>query len=461
MSPDYYATTFRPLPAVELPVHAAVQSPKGLTGEEELEPQRPFPILSGEAMHGPIGALVREIEPTTEADPAGLLVQFLAAFGNAFGRSAYMHAGGSKHYPNLFVCLVGKSSKARKGTAWAVVRNAFECLDPQWLEERVLSGLSSGEGVIWAVRDPIYKAVRKKGTGNHTSTTEEALVDPGIDDKRLFVAETEFSQALRVMGRQSNTLSAVLRNAWDCGSLSTLTKNSPARATGAHVNVCGHITEEELSRELAQCEFFNGFANRFLWVCVRRSKLLAEAAAPDPGALRPPLEALGRALDLRSETFEVRREPAARELWAQIYEDLSEEGQGQAGVVTDRAEAQVLRLSLLYALADGCESVDVVHLTAALALWRYCEASAYRLFDHRAADPKAQKILDGLRQAPGGLSRTEINARVFNRNESAEAIHQALKRLRAAGLVHSSPEETGGRTAERWFCTTNGYELNE
>jgi hypothetical protein len=226
------------------------------------------------------------------------------------------------------------------------------------LQERVLSGLSSGEGIIWAVRDPIYKAVRKRGQGNHTDATDEALTDPGTEDKRLFVAETEFSQALRVMSRQTNTLSAVLRNAWDCGSLSTLSKNSPARASGAHVSVCGHITEEELFRELAECEFFNGFANRFLWVCVRRSKLLAEAAAPEQGALRPHLEALRRALTRRSEAFEVRRKPAARELWAQIYEDLSEEGHGRAGAVTDRAEAQVLRLSLLYALADASETVD-------------------------------------------------------------------------------------------------------
>jgi hypothetical protein len=66
------------------------------------------------------------------------------------------------------------------------VRNAFECLDPGWLRERVLSDLSSGEGVIWAVRDAIYKAVRKKGKGNHTDVTEEVLADPGIEDKRLF-----------------------------------------------------------------------------------------------------------------------------------------------------------------------------------------------------------------------------------------------------------------------------------
>jgi hypothetical protein len=226
MSPDY-ATVFRPLPTVDIAAKAGVQSSRACTAAPLSE--RPLPILPSAAMHGPIGTLVRALEPTTEADPAGLLVQLLAAFGNAFGRNAYMEAGGSKHYPNLFVCVVGKSSKARKSTAWALVRNAFECLDPGWLQDRVLSGLSSGEGVIWAVRDPIYKTVRKKEKGNRTDTTQEVLADPGIEDKRLFVAETEFSQALRVMGRGTNALSAVLRNAWDCGSLNTLTKDSPAR----------------------------------------------------------------------------------------------------------------------------------------------------------------------------------------------------------------------------------------
>jgi hypothetical protein len=92
---------------------------------------------------------------------------------------------------------------------------------------------------------------------------------------------------------------------------------------------------------------------------------------------------------------------------------------------------------LLCALADASEMVGVPDLTAALALWRYCEASAYRLFRSRATDSKVQKVLGALYQAPGGLSRTEINARAFNPNESAAAIHQALKRLRAAGFVHS------------------------
>ena len=62
-----------------------------------------------------------------------------------------------------------------------------------------MSDLSSGEGVIWAVRDAIYKAVRKKGKGNHTDVTEEVLADPGIEDKRLFGSRAADPKAQKIL----------------------------------------------------------------------------------------------------------------------------------------------------------------------------------------------------------------------------------------------------------------------
>ena len=47
---------------------------------------------------------------------------------------------------------------------------------------------------------------------------------------------------LKVTKRQDNTLSAILRNAWDGKTLETLSKTAPARATGAHISIIGHIT---------------------------------------------------------------------------------------------------------------------------------------------------------------------------------------------------------------------------
>ena len=122
-----------------------------------------------------------------------------------------------------------------------------------------VSGLSSGEGVIWEVRDASFEQQRDKKTGE----LNEVKVDNGVDDKRLFVAESEFAQALKVMSRPANILSAVLRYAWDTGNLRTLIKNNPARATDAHITIVGHITEEELKRGTQSMRTIQRFCQSF------------------------------------------------------------------------------------------------------------------------------------------------------------------------------------------------------
>lgn len=59
-----------------------------------------------------------------------------------------------------------------------------------------------------------------------------------------------------------------------------MVKTAPAKATGAHISLIGHITRDELRRLLTQTESANGFANRFCWLAVKRSKCL-----PDGGAI--------------------------------------------------------------------------------------------------------------------------------------------------------------------------------
>jgi hypothetical protein len=58
-----------------------------------------------------------------------------------------------RHGLNLFLVLVGATAKGRKGTALGHVKRLFERCDPEWTDRCVTSGLSSGEGLIWAVRD--------------------------------------------------------------------------------------------------------------------------------------------------------------------------------------------------------------------------------------------------------------------------------------------------------------------
>jgi hypothetical protein len=216
-------------------------------------------------MYGLPGDVVRAIEPHTESDPVALLIHQLVYFGNAVGRNAYTILDGANHYANIYAGTVGQSAKSRKGTAERRIRNMMRLVDHDWAEQRIQSGLSSGEGLIWTVRDPIYKI--KKG--------ESVLDDEGIADHRVLFHEGEFFGVLTVMTRGGNTLSSVMRNAWDGHDiLQTITKNSPAKSTGAHVSIVGHITEDELRQHLDHTSLLNGFANRFVFVLVKRSKSL-------------------------------------------------------------------------------------------------------------------------------------------------------------------------------------------
>lgn len=192
-------------------------------------PHWPEP-LDKAAFHGLAGEFVRIVEPQTEADPAALLVQCLVAFGSIVGRNAYVPVESDRHYANEFMCLVGESARARKGTSFGRVKHLFKSIDESFAA-RLASGLSSGEGLIHAVRDPVVESqpIKKNGV---VESYQDVTTDPGVVDKRLLVVESEFGRVLKVMGREGNTLSAVLREVWDQGNACVLTK-SKYKATDA------------------------------------------------------------------------------------------------------------------------------------------------------------------------------------------------------------------------------------
>jgi 5S rRNA maturation endonuclease (ribonuclease M5) len=418
----------------------------------------PWPQLAEEAYYGLAGEIVRTIEPHTESDPVALLVQLLAMAGNVIGRTPYFPVEADRHHMNLFVCLVGQSSKGRKGTSAGHPRRLLTTFDCSW-SQRVMGGLSSGEGVIWNLRDPVY---------GHNKKGEEVCLDEGVEDKRLCILETEFARALAKTGQEGNVLSAVLRQAWDHGDLRTLVsgrQKAPVAATNAHVSVIAHITVEEVRRLLTETEAANGFGNRFLWVCVRRSKLLPRGGLYPEQALKPLLEILAPMLFHARAIAQMQRTTDAETRWEEMYATLAEGQAGLLGALTARAEAQVLRLSCLYALLDKTEMVDVPHLEAAYALWLYCEASAQYIFGTLLGDPLADEIYRMLRQMGSeGMTRTDIN-NTLGRNYKSAVLGRALDRLLREGHARCIVEKTAGRPIERWFASTpvsaRTNELNE
>jgi hypothetical protein len=242
---------------------------------------------------------------------------------------------------------------------------------------RIMGGLSSGEGLIWNVRDPISKqeAIREGGRkSGEVIGYQDVVTDAGIEDKRLMVVESEFGSVLKVIGRERNTLSAIIRQSWDTGNLRTLTKNSPATATGAHISIVGHITRAELQRLVTEVDMANGLCNRFLWICVKRSKLLPEGGTLHAVDLDPIVRQVQEAVAFARATGTVCRDGQA--IWHEVYPRLSEGKPGLLGAATSRAEAQTVRLATIYAVLDRSPMIRAEYLLAGLAVWTYAEQSA-------------------------------------------------------------------------------------
>jgi hypothetical protein len=390
-----------------------------------------WPILADPALHGLAGDVVRAVEPHSEADPAAVLMQFLTAFGNVIGTGSHCLVEASRHGLNLFSVLVGESSKARKGTSWGHVRRLFEQVDSDWTSNRVTGGLSSAEGLISEVRD-------------------ESEVPT---DKRLMVVQDEFASVLRIMAREGNNLSPILRSAWDCGTLRTLVKHDPLKATNAHISMVGHITRPELLKYLSETESHNGFANRLLWVCVKRSKFLPEGGMVPLETLTGLSMRIADAVEWAKQEREFRRNDEARKLWAAVYPKLSEGQPGLLGAATSRAEAQTLRLSAVYAALDCSSIISVEHLRAALAVWDYTFASARYIFGDATGDAVADRIREALQGAGAeGMTRTQIRD-TLGRHASTDRIAQALTQLAALGIASHQMVNTLGRSIELWTAT--------
>lgn len=409
-----------------------------------------WPIVNQVVFRGFAGEFVKFAIENSEADSMAVLMTFLSYFGVEVGRNPYVVAGDRQH-ARINVVLVGQSSKARKGTSVIPVKLLFNIPKKWWEGAQFSPGpLSTGEGGVNAVRDEHveYQINRKTGKG------EYKVVDPGVSDKRMIIIDQEFAAALSCSKREGNTLTTVIRLFYDGSKVEPLTKNSKISATDPHVAIVAHITTHELKQKMNKVEAFNGLANRFAWVCVRRSKLVAFPKELDEKVLQSFQERLVEILRFSSTQDEITLSSDARELWAKIYPSLTKEFGGLLGAVLGRAETNVLRFALLYALLDCSSEITVHHLQAALALWKYCEQSAEFIFGELETDTIERRIMDALHEKDGLDTRSLYD--IFTRNIKKDDLEAALKSLIASSRIRLEKQKSGGRGRPR-----NIYYLDE
>lgn len=396
-----------------------------------------WPKLNEAAYFGLVGDIVKMIEPHTEADPVAILLNLLTATGNIVGDSAHFLIEYTKHPLRLFVAQVGKSSIGRKGLALSAPKHMFGQVDSEWFQKCVTGGLSSGEGVIYAVRDQQTKF--KNGV--------EEIADRGVSDKRLMLIESEFSKVLKVSKRDGNTLSSILRHAWDDGNLRSLTKNDPITATGAHISIIAHITQDELLKLFDDVDMANGYGNRFLWALIKRSKKIPLPKGAVLSALNAHIAQLSQVIEFGKSLGTIEMGEETVPYWEEVYDLLTDDRPGLLGALLNRAATHVLRLSCIYAVLAKSQKIQLENLKAALAVWEYCEESAKLIFKDYSGDSVADRIFSTLKESKG-MTKTEIDS-LFGRH-GYRRIDFALESLAKNGKIYLNIEATGGRSRQVW-----------
>jgi hypothetical protein len=432
-----------------------VYSPQVGVNSEPMEDEEidaiPWPDPVGaEGLYGLAGRVVSGIMPFSEADPAAVLINFLIGFGNLIDRTAYFMVD-REQYTNLFALIVGDTATGKKGTSWSHVKRIFKAVDNDWAINKTPGGLSSGEGLIWAIRDAIYKTVVDKKTGEQ----ETFLEDAGESDKRLLLIESEFGRALKAMQRESNTLSAILREAFDSNSkLQSLTKTAKGVASDPHISLIGHITKTELITLFSNNDLMNGLANRFLWICSRRSKSLPFPEAMSINIIGELAKEILNAKIFAQNQKCIGMSEEAKQLWYDIYDYLGRPIPGVLGVVTARNVPIVRRLAVIYALLDRSVEVKPVHIQAAMAVWKYSEQSARFIFGEKPLDLKVSKIETGILDClkDGRKTQTELYL-YFGKNKKSSDIRAALENLSAKNKVSQEVKTEPGKRCPitYWF----------
>lgn len=154
--------------------HLSVQSPDTL-----LTSAGSWPSLQAEALYGLAGEFTKAVAPYSEADPVGILLHTLIMCGSWIGSGPHALVEHQPHPPRLFALQVGKTAAGRKGTAASHPKLIFSRLDPDWTKQRLKSGLSTGEGLTYLVRDEHVENVPIKKNNRPTGEFESVVTDVG------------------------------------------------------------------------------------------------------------------------------------------------------------------------------------------------------------------------------------------------------------------------------------------
>ena len=371
----------------------------------------------------------------------------MAYLSCAVGRGVYLPIGNTWHHARLFCLHIGRSGRGRKGDAVSLVLRidaALRIIDDAFAPQVHRGGLSTREGLAALIHDG-YRQGRQDV--------------PAIEDKRLWVVESEFANVLHQGRRDGNTLSAALRDCWDGVDLKPATKSNRLYASDPHVCLSGAISPGELTGLMSTRELTNGFANRFLMIWAERSRMLPfPKETPQAVVEHLARRTLGVLTFVRADRHDERDHlrmelsPQAQWRYAQLYRGELHDGidDGAIGALLERRAPMLLRLAMLMALTDLQTRIDVPHIDAAMAWIRHATASVRFVFVSAADDAKLAQVLElsnrvlAFLRERGQATRSQISTECFKGKVPKARIDASLEQLLA-----STPPKINVQTVER------------
>src|SRR6266568_512346 len=136
----------------------------------------PVPVPDPAMFTGLLGEIADEASLGTEADKVGIYACLLSMAGMQAGPKPHITIGDRRHPLLIWPLLAGRTGSGRKGDAMASALNIMTYAFPIDFDDRIVTGLSTGEGLIWHIRD-------EDDSG-------------GTDDKRLLIYEEELGHVI-------------------------------------------------------------------------------------------------------------------------------------------------------------------------------------------------------------------------------------------------------------------------
>lgn len=426
---------------------------------------RNVPSADSACLYGLIGDIARAGSEATEANPYAIALNAMVYLGCAVGRGPYMSIGNTLHHARLFGLHIGRSGVARKGDAVSLVHRLAQRvgeIDRFVAPQIHMGGLSTREGLAFLIHD-----------GYMDGTTEV----PAMEDKRLWVVESEFVNVLQQGKRDGNTLSAALRDCWDGTSIRPATKNNRMWATDPHVCVSAAITPIELRSKVAVNDLSNGFMNRFLPIWAERIQtvpwpIATDAALVDDLARRAceMLQFCGAGRWVERNTLPVTLSVEAKAIWGEMYlGELDDRSHGERiNVLIERRAPMLLRIAMLMALTDRSNTVEVHHLNAALAWIRFSIESVKFVFasgtdeaETAEVNEAAEKIVAFVRER-GRVTRTQLTSDCFAGHAAKWLLDTAIEALLTANppRIVVEQDRTGAGRPTKFYHLPAKYASN-